>query len=102
VFAATEREVLEGLATGKLRPSDTGFIRESNEADVLRFLEIRCKLLLRGYPTTPEQDEERLASGGLQGFESMALQQCLHEKKILSKTIGEITSLQAAAAAKSK
>ena len=55
ILASTDKALLEDLVAGK-RSSDepTGFIADQNEAEMRRFLDIRCKMLLRGYSSTLE------------------------------------------------
>ena len=58
-------------------------VSKQNEEKVWGFLETRCLLLLRQYPTTKEQDDETLRSGDLSENTRLALKLRRNEKLLL-------------------
>jgi len=115
ILACTQKSLLEQISQGQPVVSESGFINEENEAEMLRFLEIRCKLLLRMYPNGPEvpscpspcfsfengissmnisnftkEDEKILSDPNLPFRKRQLVQLRLGEKRILNSVLEEI------------
>jgi len=54
VVSSTNKQLLEDVLREKVQFDEKGFLNDENEIEMLRFLLIRCKLLLRGYSTSIE------------------------------------------------
>ncbi|CAB3976636.1 histone-lysine N-methyltransferase setd3 [Paramuricea clavata] len=62
-------------------------VSKQNEKKVWSFLETRCSLLLRQYPTTKEQDDEALESCDLSENTQLAMKLRRNEKLLLIKAM---------------